>query len=64
MRNLFHDLFSQADTMPFSITYTDGPRRNRGDAGESKFDLIFRTDESRWSVAFEAHVDEIGADVR
>ncbi len=43
MKELFHKLFSQADGMPFSITYPDGTVVKYGGAGESKFNLIFKT---------------------
>jgi cyclopropane-fatty-acyl-phospholipid synthase len=44
MKRLFHDLFSQARGMPFSITYPDRSTAHYGGEGEPKFNLIFRTD--------------------
>ncbi len=46
MKGLFHDLFSQADGMPFSITYPDGTTCQYGAEGEAKFNLIFKTDKA------------------
>ncbi len=46
MKELFHDLFSQAEGMPFSITYPDGTTRGYGGEGDPKFNLIFRTDKA------------------
>jgi cyclopropane-fatty-acyl-phospholipid synthase len=43
MKGLFHDLFSRADGMPFSVTYPDGNIVKYGGSGESKFNLIFKT---------------------
>ena len=43
MKELFHAIFSQADGMPFSITYPDGTSREYGGPGDSKFNLVFRT---------------------
>lgn len=44
MKGLFHGLFSQADGMPFSITYPDLTTVKYGGAGESKFNLIFKSE--------------------
>lgn len=44
MKALFHDLFSLAEGMPFSITYPDGTTSRYGGEGESKFKLVFKTD--------------------
>ncbi len=44
MKKLFHNLFSQMEGMPFSITYPDQTTVKYGSAGESKFNLIFKTD--------------------
>ncbi len=46
MKELFHDRFSQAEGMPFSITYPDGTIRGYGGEGDPKFNLIFRTDKA------------------
>lgn len=43
MKELFHNLFSQADGMPFRITYPDRTTCQYGSAGEAKFNLIFKT---------------------
>lgn len=43
MKGLFHNLFSQANGMPFSITYPDRTTVKYGGAGEAKFNLIFKT---------------------
>lgn len=43
MKELFHKLFSQADGMPFCITYPDRTTVKYGGAGEPKFNLIFKT---------------------
>ena len=43
MKELFHNLFSLGEGMPFSITYPDGDRVNYGGEGEPRFNLIFRT---------------------
>ena len=43
MKELFHTLFSQAEGMPFSITYPDGSTLEYGGPGESRFNLIFKT---------------------
>jgi cyclopropane-fatty-acyl-phospholipid synthase len=44
MKELFHDLFSRARGMSFSITYPDRSTVRYGGAGESKFNLVFRSD--------------------
>ena len=44
MKELFHDLFSQATGMPFCITYPDGTARAYGGDGKARFNLIFRTE--------------------
>ncbi|MCM3876122.1 MAG: cyclopropane-fatty-acyl-phospholipid synthase family protein [Thermoanaerobaculia bacterium] len=44
MKNLFHALFSQARGMPFSVTYPDTTVVEYGRPGESRFNLIFRTE--------------------
>ena len=46
MKELFHDLFSQAEGMPFSITYPDGTTCRYGGEGDSKFTLVFKTDKA------------------
>ena len=46
MKELFHDLFSQAEGMPFSLTYPDGTSRRYGGEGDPKFNLIFKTDKA------------------
>ncbi len=46
MKELFHDLFSQAEEMPFSITYPDGTTCRYGGEGDSKFNLVFKTDKA------------------
>lgn len=46
MKDLFHDLFSQADGMPFCVTYPDGTLVKYGGSAESKFNLIFKTKKS------------------
>ena len=50
MKKLFHDLFLQAEGMPFSITYPDGTTCKYGGAGESKFNLIFKTDRAMRAI--------------
>lgn len=50
MKELFHDLFSQAEGMPFSITYHDGTAYNYGGEGESKFNLIFKTEKAMRAI--------------
>lgn len=44
MKHLFDTLFSLASGMPFSVTYPDKTIVRYGAAGESKFNLIFRTE--------------------
>ena len=46
MKSFFHDLFSRAESMPFSITYPDRTTVKYGGAGESKFNLIFKTEKA------------------
>jgi cyclopropane-fatty-acyl-phospholipid synthase len=46
MKKLFHKLFSQATDMSFSITYPDRSVVKYGGAGESKFNLIFKTEKA------------------
>ena len=46
MKEIFHNLFSQADGMPFSITYPDRATVKYGGAGEAKFNLIFKTEKA------------------
>jgi cyclopropane-fatty-acyl-phospholipid synthase len=50
MKALFHDLFSQAEAMPFAITYPDGEKRNYGSDGDPKFNLIFRRDKAMRAI--------------
>jgi len=50
MKNLFHSLFSQANGMPFSITYPDRTTIKYGDAGDSKFNLIFRSEKAMRAI--------------
>ncbi len=46
MKKLFHKLFSQATDIPFSITYPDRSVVTYGGVGESKFNLIFKTEKA------------------
>ncbi len=46
MKQLFHSLFSQAEGMPFSITYPDKTTVKYGGAGDSTFNLIFKTEKA------------------
>ncbi len=46
MKALFHNLFSQLEGIPFSITYPDRTTVRYGSAGESEFNLIFKTDKA------------------
>lgn len=44
MKELFQDLFSRLEGMPFSITYPDGSTEKCGGEGNPRFRLIFRTE--------------------
>lgn len=46
MKKLFHELFSQGQGMPFSLTYPDGTTFHYGGPGDSKFRLILKTDKA------------------
>jgi len=46
MKQLFHDLFSRVDGMPFRITYPDQSSVVYGGAGTPRFTLIFRTEQA------------------
>lgn len=50
MKELFHNLFTQAEGMPFSITYPDGSVSKYGSEGEPKFNLIFKTDKAMRAI--------------
>ena len=50
MKELFHDLFSQTEGMPFSITYPDGTSCKYGGDGEAKFNLIFKTEKAMRAI--------------
>jgi len=50
MKKLFHDLFSQVEGMPFSITYPDRSTARYGGAGDPKFNLIFRTEQAMRAI--------------
>jgi len=54
MKGLFHNLFSLADGMPFSITYPDRTTAKYGGAGESKFNLIFKTKKAMRAMLINA----------
>ena len=50
MKKLFHDLFSRAEVMPFSITYPDGSTEQYGAGGAPRFNLIFRTEKAMRAI--------------
>jgi len=50
LKELFHSLFSQADGMPFSITYPDGSTVDYGGEGAPRFNLIFRTEKAMRAI--------------
>lgn len=50
MKKLFHDLFSRAEVMPFSITYPDGSTASYGAGGAPRFNLIFRTEKAMRAI--------------
>jgi len=50
MKTLFHDIFSQVEGMPFSLTYPDRSTERFGGAGAPKFNLIFRTEQAMRSI--------------
>lgn len=50
MKKLFHSLFSQAKGIPFSITYPDRTTVKYGGVGDSKFNLIFRTEKAMRAI--------------
>ncbi len=50
MKKLFHDLFSHAEGMPFAVTYPGGTTCKYGGEGESKFNLIFKTDKAMRAI--------------
>jgi cyclopropane-fatty-acyl-phospholipid synthase len=54
MKALFHKLFSQADNMAFNITYPDRTTVKYGGAGESKFNLIFKTKKAMRAMLINA----------
>lgn len=54
MKELFHNLFSQAEGMPFSITYPDENCVKYGGAGESRFNIIFRTEKAMRALLVNA----------
>jgi cyclopropane-fatty-acyl-phospholipid synthase len=54
MQKLFHKLFSQATDIPFSITYPDRTIVKYGGAGESKFNLIFKTKKAMRAMLINA----------
>jgi cyclopropane-fatty-acyl-phospholipid synthase len=50
MKKLFHDLFSRAAVIPFSITYPDGSTEQYGAGGAPRFNLIFRTEKAMRAI--------------
>jgi cyclopropane-fatty-acyl-phospholipid synthase len=50
MKKLFHSLFSQAETVPFSITYPDKTTVKYGGEGDSQFNLIFKTEKAMRAI--------------
>ena len=54
MKALFHKLFSQSDSMPFSLTYPDETTEKYGSDGETKFNLIFKTKKAMRAMLINA----------
>lgn len=50
MKELFHTLFSQSEGMPFTVTYPDRTSNEYGGEGESRFNLIFKTEKAMRAI--------------
>lgn len=50
MKQLFHDLFSRVQGMPFRITYPDRSSVAYGSTGPPRFNLIFRTEQAMRAI--------------
>lgn len=51
MKHLYHEVLSQCETMPFSISYPDGSTEKYGGDADPRFTIVFKTDKAMAALA-------------